>query len=163
MPLAKCSSAVIVDAEGASERTVGDGRIVLAESLVPADAGVCPRVAASCGGEVRVRPRGASSEGRPASADGLLLVEGVWAVRPSLELSTLHFPVSMDGLAMQLIMLPASSGPVLAEELDGRVGGDGGAPRGCLCTLLEGTAGGSHWKFAVVWPSDGSERCITLP
>lgn len=44
--------------------------------------------------------------------------------------------VSSDGLVAPLAMLAASSGKILSDELDGRVGGEGGAPRGVRRALL---------------------------
>lgn len=113
---------------------------MLAESLVLVDAGVLPLVC-SWRADVRVRPLGASSDFRAVSIDGRVGYENDGPAAPSLELSMLIFPVSIDGLVMALI---ASSGIVRADELDGRVGGDGGAPIGYRWTLLGGTTGCSH-------------------
>lgn len=133
MPLDRCSSAVISEARGAAERAVSGGRIVLAESLVSTDAGALPRLAASCGGEFRVRPRGASSDRWSASADGLLRPGDARPAWAGLAPSVLLLLASSDGLVRLLTMLTASSGMDLAEELEGRVGGEGGAPGGRRC------------------------------
>lgn len=61
---------------------------------------------------------------------------------PNLVLSMLALPASIDGRGMLLIMLAPSSGMYLAEEVEGREGGDGGALAGILCTLLGGMVGG---------------------
>lgn len=58
-----------------------------------------------------------SCEGRPSLDGGRVL-------GPSLVLSKLGLLVSNDGRVKTL----ESSGPPLAEELEGLVGGDGGAP-----------------------------------
>jgi hypothetical protein len=59
-------------------------------------------------------------------------------VRASLGLSRLTLLASTDGLGPVTLLkrLTASSGIALAEELDGRVGGDGGAPTGERWVLL---------------------------
>lgn len=128
MPLAKCSSADISEAVGAKDLDVGGGRIVLAESLVFVEAGVLPR-GCSCSADVKARPLGPSSDFRIASTDGRGGNDDVPAAA-SLELSILTLPMSMDGLVVPLTVLIASSGTVLADELEGRVGGDGGVPLG---------------------------------
>lgn len=51
-------------------------------------------------------------------------------------------------------------------ELDGRVGGDGGAwpPKGSVCTLLGATTGCSQRYEAVgILSFDRSDRCSNLP
>lgn len=92
------------------------GRIVLAESLVPMEAGVLP-LGASPACKVRDLPLEAPSACRLDSFEGL---------GPRLELSKLSLPASLCCLVIALEILAASSGTVRA-ELDGRVGGEGGA------------------------------------
>lgn len=97
---------------------------MLAESLVAVDAGVLPRDA-SFRSDCMVRPLGASSERRPiVSNDGLLRLGDGYPVWLSLEMSRLALGASVEGRAS---VLTASSDITLAEELEGRVGGDGGA------------------------------------
>lgn len=98
------------------DRTDMVGRIVLADSLVPTEAGVLP-LGASPACKVRDLPRGASSARRLDSFEGL---------GPRPELSELSLPASLCCLVIALEILAASSGIVRA-ELDGRVGGEGGA------------------------------------
>lgn len=93
------------------DRTDMVGRIVLAESLVPIEAGVLP-LGASPACRVRDLPLGPSSACRLDSP------------RPAL--SELSLPASLCCLVIVLEILAASSGMVRA-ELDGRVGGEGGA------------------------------------
>lgn len=97
---------------------------MLAESLVAVDAGVLPRDA-SFRGDCMVRPLGASSERRPiVSSDGLLGLGDRYPAWLSLATSRLALGTSVEGRAK---VLAASSDITLAEELEGRVGGDGGA------------------------------------
>lgn len=57
------------------------------------------------------------------------------------EMSRLALPASIEGLGM---LLTESSDMTLADELDGRVGGEGGAFSGNPRTLLLGIAACSH-------------------
>lgn len=101
---------------------------VLAESLVAIEAAVC--LTAS------VRPRGPSSDDRPPSVDGRLeLGEGCIVGRRTSALSLLR---SNDCRGMPL------------EELDGRVGGDGGA-----CPIAS--------MLSCVWGSKGVDLCSIFP
>lgn len=127
------------------------GRIVLAESLVVVDAGALPREP-SCAGEVRERPRGESSDERVVSCEGRPSLDGGKAPGPSLVLSKLGLLVSKDGRVSRL----ESSGPPFAEELEGRVGGEGGAPKKGRSVPL------AVWGTGVDASSD-SERCSSFP
>jgi hypothetical protein len=95
MPLARCSSGVISDAEGAVDRAAVAGRIVLAVSLVLFDAGVLPR-GSSNPGAVKGRPLAESSEERPPIDDWPSL-EGGKRLPPGLALSMLTLLVSKEG------------------------------------------------------------------
>jgi hypothetical protein len=94
--------------------------MVLAESLVVVDIGVRPR-GESWRGDVKGRPLGASSDDLLASVDGRLGLGDGCGAGPILLMTIL--PWSRDGRVR-----PISSSIDLFEELDGRVGGEGGAP-----------------------------------
>src|SRR3569833_3341309 len=105
--------------------------MVLAESLVVVDTGVLP-LDGPWSGEISGRPRGASSVVWSLSVVGRLGSGDGWAAGAGTSLLSLLR--SRDVLGK----LPA--------ELDGRVGGEGGAwpPSGRACTLLVWTGGCSH-------------------
>lgn len=108
---------------------------------------------------VRPRPRGASSDERPGSSLGEGCREGVAG-----EFSDFTFLSSVDGLGSGLLGVRASSGTaVLAEGLDGRVGGEGGMSVLMRCTLLGGTMGCSQRYEAWAVGSADSVRWIVLP
>jgi hypothetical protein len=93
-----------------------------------------------------------SSDERVVSCDGRPNLEGGRFPGPNLELSKLGLLVSKDGRVRRL----ESSGPPLAEELEGRVGGDGGAPMKMRSEVL------GVWETGVCASSD-SARCRALP
>lgn len=110
-----------MSAADASECSDLVGLTVLAESLVAIEAAFC--LTAS------VRPRVLSSDDRPPSVDGRLeLGDGCFVGRRTSVLSLLR---SNDWRGMP------------PEELDGRVGGDGGAcPMLCRLSWGKGSANG---------------------
>lgn len=96
---------------------VGGPRTVLAESLVVVDIAVLPR-GGSCSGENMPRPLGTSSDRRPPSVDCQLGLGDGWVTGRSI--SVLSLLRSMEGLDV-------GSSRKRLPELDGRVGGEGGA------------------------------------
>lgn len=119
MPFARCSSALVSAAVGASDLA---GLIVLEESFVETDAGVRPRTG-SCDGEVSGRPLGTSSDCLTSAVDGRLgLDEGC---SPLIDISFDNLLRSKDGRAKKVSV---GVGPSMRdEELDGLEGGEGGA------------------------------------
>ena len=91
--------------------------MVLAESLVTVDMAVLRRDG-SCSGEVSGLPRCISSEERPPSVDGRLGLGDSSDV--AFKISVLSLLRSSDGRGM-------GSSRNLLLELEGRVGGEGGA------------------------------------
>ena len=102
---------------GATEWIVLAALMVLAESLVVAEADVVPAAEWSRRWETKLRPRRSSSEPRALSVDGLLgLGEGCGAGRITSVLSLLR---ACGGRG-------EASNWRFSAELDGRVGGEGG-------------------------------------
>lgn len=123
MPLSKWSSAVSSGKEDEKDVAVGGGRIVPALSDVTVGAGILPR--ASFRVDCKSRPRATSSGRRANSTDGRLEFGDGYPAGAIREMSRLVLPASNEGRAMKL---EASSPMNLADELEGRVGGEGGAP-----------------------------------
>jgi hypothetical protein len=128
---------------------------VLAESLVVVDIGVRPLIA-SWRGDAKGRPLGPSSEDLLASVDGRLGLGDGCGAGPIRSMP--KFPSSKEGCARL-----SSSGTGLLLELDGRVGGEGGAPRGIGTILLGPLMGCSQRKDACGGISNESDLCIVLP
>ncbi len=80
----------------------------------------------------------------------------------SLVLSVLILPASTDS-RVGLSERTPSSKTGRADAVEGREGGDGGAPLGVLWMFLGETEGTSNMNGACACGPDGSDRCIFLP